>query len=154
MNAVTKKMSRLWAIPLVVLVLVGVPALIWLLDRSPPLTMVSYEAATAKPGGWLKIRVKVQRDYRRCDLRVTANLFDGEGTRLLLAGEQGYPFEALVEIERISPGTMSAAAYLSPIAVPGQGRVLIAMSARCNPLHVISPIGMAWVVPFQIEAPK
>lgn len=122
-------------------------------NRSPPFAVLSVDAATARPGDYVRIYASVWRDpTRQCSLNYNRYLYDRDGLRYDM-GSSSASFEAIAAVEAATPGRLAVAVQLPPSILPGRARILTELAYRCNYAQNLFPIELSAELPFYVLPP-
>ena len=147
------------AVAQVILATAAVVLVAGVLDRTPPVTLVSVEPAGARAGEVVTIRARVNRDMsRRCDAAFSQYIFG------LTAGKFPQPVEArfllstqtasadMIEMmERTWPGGLIVSERIPADLKPGPARLVADIIYRCNKGHILWPIAVHMTLPFTVQ---
>lgn len=124
---------------------------IWFLfDRAPPITVVSVEPASAKPGEFVTITAHVQRDMRReCSAKMSRYIFDASGARFDM-GDSGISADMITSLERKAPGLLKVSFQIPLAASEGRAELMSVLDYQCNRTHILWPIVVTTRLPFTV----
>lgn len=122
-------------LPLLIGLVLSVPAALMWVDRDPPVRRISssVETPAVRAGGELVVRYVIDRQ-RDCETTVERTLIDGDGEMYVLDSAR-----------RTSNGPTGMRSYkrVVPIpagAAPGAARYRVVTAYVCNPMHRLWPI--------------
>ena len=124
--------------------LIGVP----LTDRQPAAEVLSMVILnpSVRPGDMLRTEIIVDRK-RVCDTEVTRTIYDGANIEIRFLPDERQTFGPLGIDRRVVEVQVPASAK------PGLARYRVTSTFRCNVLHRVWPITIAYDdIPFTIEA--
>lgn len=133
--------------------------LVWgVMDRTPPLTLVSVEPAAARAGEIVTIRARVNRDLSRdCSAEFSKYIFGKTiGTfplpvesRFVLGAQSASP-EMIRAMERTWPGGLVVSERIPVELMPGPARLIADITYRCNKAHALFPVVVNMTLPFMV----
>lgn len=140
----TEWMARL------ILFLAALLVLYYAADRKPPFEVLSSTYAEAPAGEYVTMHAKVRRDADRgCNADFWRYMYDSTGTRFDLGHSQASS-EAIAQMERRSPGSLSVAFRIPGSAAPGPATLQTVLLYRCNRVHAAWPIEVTTDMPFTV----
>lgn len=145
-------LERLRWLPLLFMVAVLGQCTAWMLDRSPPFHLLSYQTNQPTPGGVLVVRAQVRRELdRECSVTFSRYLFDRFGARHEAGGPQLMTPQGLRSMDALAPGQLNVQAAIPINFPPGPATFNTVLEYRCNPLQdLVRPIGVEMVIPFEV----
>lgn len=134
----------------VILLLAALLVLYYAADRKPPFEVYSSTYAEAPAGEYVTIHAKVRRDADRgCNVHFWRYMYDSTGTRFDLGHSQASA-EAIAQMGRRSPGTLSVAFRIPSAATPGPATLQTVLQYHCNRVHYWWPIEAATDMAFTV----
>lgn len=134
----------------VILLLAGLLVLYYAADRKPPFAVLSSTHAEAAPGEFVIVHAKVRRDAGRgCNADFWRYVYDSNGTRFDLGHSQASA-EAVAQMERRAPGSLSVAFRVPSAAAPGPATLQTVLQYQCNRVHHWWPIEVTTDLPFTV----
>lgn len=120
------------------------------MDRRVPFKVESFEPAAAARGDNIVLRAAVWRDVGRpCAADFYRYVFDAAGTRFDL-GAAAATAEMIHDMERRTPGRLSASIVVPPTAAVGEARFVTVLKYRCNKVHTLWPVEVTIAAPFTV----
>lgn len=146
--------NRLVFIGLAFLVIPLAVFCMWSVDRKPPFELVSYNDITVVPGSSLVAHEVVRRDVERnCSVSFARYTMD---SRKVKGNESPTTFMNARAITNLSLTMgldhLDITYPISDDMPVGQASLITVLDYRCNPLHMIWPIQVVTVVPFNVIA--
>ena len=134
----------------VILALAAVLVLYYAADRHPPFAVLSSTHAEASAGQFVIIHAKVRRDADRgCNAHFWRYVYDSTGARFDLGHSQASA-EAVRQMERRSPGSLTVAFRIPSAAAPGPATLQTVLQYHCNRAHTVWPIEVTTDMPFTV----
>lgn len=124
----------------------------WTREREPPFELQSYTAEPTQRGEVAVIYAKVHRDLSRmCSTTYSRTFIDSsnvpwdltEGVRLMTAN-------ALYELDRRSPNSLTIKVRIPAGASVGKGSVMTVLEYVCNPVHQLYPIPLVLITNVEV----
>lgn len=133
-------------------------AFVWgLMDREPPITLVSVTPAAARPGEVVTIRAKVVRDLTRgCDAEISRYMFaltdahsgmEAIEARFVL-GKSSVNHSMIAMMEKSWPNGLVISERIPESVAPGPAKITADINYFCNKAH-----RMAWPITVHMELP-
>lgn len=152
MRSINAWAHRLLIIPVLILVWFVAQLAIWTVDRRAPFEVLEVHPAAAAPGGYVSIVAKVRRDAgRKCGATYARYVYDGGGFRHDMEGVQRMNADAIVRMEKRTPGMLYLTMRVPESATPGRAVISTVLDYECNPVHSLWPIHVVAEFPFTIE---
>jgi hypothetical protein len=134
----------------VILLLSALLVLYYAADRVPPFAVTSSAHAEARAGDYVTIHANVYRDTTRtCNADFSRYIYDSSGARFDLGHSQASA-EAIAQMERRSPGSLTIAFRIPPSVAPGPASLQTVLRYRCNRVHHLIPIEVTTDMPFTV----
>jgi hypothetical protein len=119
-------------------------------DREPPFSVVSVEPAAARPGEFVTIQARVERQVnRKCSAEFARYIFDAQGTRYDISTGTASA-ELVSRMERDTPGLLKVSVLVPPSASPGKAHLVTVLDYACNRTHRLAPIQVTTDMPFEV----
>lgn len=125
---------------------------VWALERTPPFVVLGYTAAPVHAGYSAVVSARVHRDLDRlCSVNYSRVFIDGKGVVFdLTEGVRLMTAQALAELDKRSPDSITFSVTIPSTAAPGSGAIITAMEYQCNPVHQAKPIPVIMVSKIEI----
>lgn len=146
------------AVAQVILATAAVILMFGVMDRTPPITLVSVEPAAARAGAVVTIRARVNRDLSRdCSADFSKYIFGKTiGTfplpvesRFVIGAQSASP-EMIRSMERTWPGGLVVSERIPLELMPGPARLIADITYRCNKGHTLWPVIVNMTLPFTV----
>jgi hypothetical protein len=129
-----------------------------MLDRTPPVALLSVEPASARAGEVITIRANIKRDLSRdCDAEFSRYIFglttgsfpQPVQTRFVL-GTQTASSDMIRMMDKAWPGGLIVSERVPFELIPGPARLIADITYRCNKGHSLVPITVNMALPFTV----
>ena len=136
-------------------IFIGLIMVGWMaMDREPPFVVMSVEPAAAKPGDWITIKGHVKRDLsRHCSASWSRYVFDSGGKHFVLESGVTVTDQLIRDFDRIAPGQINLSFRVPQTAAVDEARVESILEYRCNRTHLLWPIEVTAIYPFEVLGP-
>jgi hypothetical protein len=160
MRRVTEWLHRTLWVAYLVLALMAVVFLMLLMDRKTPFKVLPMQPVIVQAGEWAFINAPVWRDpERKCSATFSRFLFDADGARFDLTGQQLATAQMIQRLERDTPGRLLIKVMLPPAKdethpqgmARGQALLLTNISYVCNRAQRVWPLEIETEIPLWVQ---
>ena len=137
----------------------GIGFVTLLMDRAPPFRILPMQPVVVHAGEWAFIEAPVWRDPgRKCSATFSRFLFDADGARFDLVGQQLATVATIERMERDTPGRLLIKVQMPPLKdadhphgmAAGPALLLTSLSYVCNRAQRVWPLEVETEIPLWV----
>jgi hypothetical protein len=160
MTKITQFLHRTLWLAYAILAAMAVAFLMLVMDRKPPFRILPMTPVAVHAGEWAFIEAPVWRDQdRRCSVTFSRFLFDSDGARFDMQGQQIASAKTIQRLERDTPGKLLLKLQIPPKKdaehphgmATGPALLLTSLSYVCNRAQRVWPVEVETEIPLWVQ---